>query len=139
MGFGSEMSNDRVATKNIFSAGDWLYMDRIHASTPPAQVVRYQTLRKGLDQSLMSYAVSATMLADPPKSSISIAIPITDPLPAGAEIRAIGRGGAELDLRPETGRQTGIAKLRGSGKLWLHRKSPFGVTGSGAQHVAAPI
>ena len=127
-----------VASQNVLGMGDEFDMGWIHASPVAAKVVAFQPFGNWSDKPLVGKAVSehrlSAIICPATHRELCIAEPVSICCPFPAAVVE------NTDLDPETGRQAGVAKEGGRGKLVVHRKSiPFGVVGSGAYGVAAPF
>ena len=90
------------------------------------QPARNRPVNSLVDESM---GASRCKLMSPwPEPTVAVFVTLGCPKPAAI--------GLDFNLRPETGRQAGVAK---SGKLVEHRKHPFRCRGAGRVSVAAPI
>lgn len=112
-------------TPHIFLMADGLDMGRIYTGTVSTEMVGLKPRRDGGYKSLIGPAVREHRLPRPIASATDAETSVVAPLAIACPLPATVIENASL--RPEAGRQTGIAKLGGSGTLFLHRKlTPFG-------------
>ncbi|KKL80147.1 hypothetical protein LCGC14_2007660 [marine sediment metagenome] len=111
-----------VAPPSVFTTCHGFDVRTIYTGTVTAEVVGFKTFRNESNKHFISHHMRSSHphITITAITNAECAVALTQsrlPLPARAEIGAIGRNGADANLRPKSRRQAGVTKEGRNGKL----------------------